>query len=426
VLELLDLRDRGERLEPTRLEPDPAVEATVRDILRRVREEGDAALLDLAMRFDGADLSRNGLVVGPDEFARAEGETPAILKDALEALVVRLTDLHRRQLPREWWDERDGVRFGEIVRPLRSVGCYVPGGRATYPSSVCMTVVPAVVAGVGRIVLVTPPQPDGSVPPAILCAAVRAGASAVIRSGGAQAVGALAFGTESVPAVDRVVGPGNAYVTEAKRQLAGIVGIDGLAGPTELVVVADGSADPRLCAVDLVAQAEHDPEAVTHLVTTDPSLVARVGEALGKEVSRAHRRAIVEEAIARARAILVRDDAQAAEVANDLAPEHLLVLLQEPRAFIAAIRSAGAIFLGPFSAVPFGDYGVASNHVLPTAGTARFSSGLRAADFVTVRSVVELDAGAARRFAPGAAAIARAEDFDAHARAMEARIQEVV
>ncbi len=419
MLALLDLRERGERLEPTRLEPDPDVAQIVRGILERVRAEGDAALLDLAATHDGARLS--GVVVGVEEIARAEAETPTELRVALDRLVERLTDLHARQLPREWWSERDGVRFGEIVRSLSAVGCYVPGGRAVYPSSVCMTVVPAVVAGVEQIVVCTPPQPDGRVPPPVLYAAARAGATTVIMSGGAQAIGALAFGTASVPRVDRVVGPGNAYVTEAKRQVSGVVGIDGLAGPSEVVVVADAGADPELAAIDLVAQAEHDPEAKTHLLTTDPALVDRVDRALHAELASAGRREIVEAAMRHARAIVVRDEDHAAEVANDLAPEHLLVMLADPLPFLAKVRNAGAIFLGPWSAVPFGDYGIVSNHVLPTAGTARFSAGLRAADFVTVSSVVELDAAAAAAFAPEASTIARSEGLVGHARAMEAR-----
>ncbi len=421
MLELLDLREGGERLEPTRLEIDPAVSDVVRDIVQRVREQGDDELIELVRRFDGADLSTSGLIVTPEEFDRARAQIPGELQDALDALVERLTVLHERQLPKEWWDDSDGVLAGEIVRPLRAVGCYVPGGRATYPSSVCMTVVPAVVAGVEQIVLSTPPQPDGSIPAAVLYAAARAGATLVVKSGGAQAIAALAFGTASVPAVDRIVGPGNAYVTEAKRQVAGQVGIDGLAGPSEVTVVAGPDADPRLCAVDLIAQAEHDPEAKTHFVTTEPSLVDAVREALESELVGAGRREIVEAAMAHARAIVVRDEDQAAQVVNDLAAEHLLVLLPHPSDFLSKVRNAGAIFLGPHTAVPFGDYGVASNHVLPTAGTARFTSGLRAADFVTVTSVVQMDAAAAARLGPDASAIARAEGLVGHARAMDIR-----
>ena len=302
------------------------------------------------------------------------------------------------------------------------MGCYVPGGRAVYPSSVCMTVVPAVVAGVEEIVLCTPPQADGTIAGARAVRGRRAGATYVAKTGGAQAVGAMAYGTESIPRVDRIVGPGNAYVTEAKRQVAGFVGIDGLAGPSELAIVADDDVDAHMAALDLIAQAEHDPEARTFFVTTSAELVGRV-EALELEAAlkKAGRRDIVDAALRYTRAVVVRDLDQAADVVNDLAAEHLQILLPEPGAFLPKVRNAGAIFLGRWTAVPFGDYGVASNHVLPTAGTARFSSGLRAADYVTVTSVVEMSGEAASRFAPGTCQIARAEGLVGHAKAMDAR-----
>jgi len=423
VLELLDLRDRRERLEPRSLEIDPTVADTVRGIIERVRAEGDEALFDLTLKFDGADLREAGLTVSPQEFQRAEETVPSELKAALDALVDRLTDLHRRQLPMEWWDERDGVRFGEIVRPLARAGCYVPGGRAEYPSTVAMTVVPAVVAGVEGVVVCTPPSPDGSIHPAVLYAAARAGATAVVKVGGAQAVAALGFGTASIQAVDRIVGPGNVYVTEAKRQVAGFVGIDGLAGPTELAVVADASADPAWIATDMVAQAEHDPEALAVLVAIDGSVVDRVGQALEAEVARAGRGDVVKAALAHARTVLVADDDQAVEFLDRLAPEHLHVVVADAPAFARRIRNAGAIFVGGFTPVPFGDYGVGSNHVLPTAATARFSSGLRAADFVKVSSVVEVSDGAAARLAPEVARIALAEGLPGHARAVEIRAE---
>jgi histidinol dehydrogenase len=423
VLELLDLRDRRERLEPRSLEIDPTVADTVGGIIERVRVEGDEALFDLTLKFDGADLREAGLTVSPQEFQRAEETVPSELKAALDALVDRLTDLHRRQLPLEWWDERDGVRFGEIVRPLARAGCYVPGGRAEYPSSVAMTVVPAVVAGVEGVVVCTPPSPDGSIHPAVLYAAARSGATAVAKVGGAQAVAALAFGTASIQTVDRIVGPGNVFVTEAKRQVAGFVGIDGLAGPTELAVVADASADPSWIATDLVAQAEHDPEALAVLVAFDGHVVDRVEQALEAEVARAGRGDVVNAALAHARTVLVADDDQAVEVLDRLAPEHLHVVMADAPAFAQRIRNAGAIFVGGFTPVPFGDYGVASNHVLPTAGTARFSSGLRAADFVKVSSVVEVSDGAAARLAPEVARIALAEGLPGHARAVEIRAE---
>ncbi len=424
MLELLDLRTRRERLEPRRLEIDPSVEQTVRGIVARVRHEGDAALLDLTLRLDGADLRERGLVVTPAEFERAEATVPTELKAAIDALVERLEDLHRRQLPPEWVDERGAVRFGELVKPIRAVGCYVPGGRAVYPSSVAMTVVPAVVAGVAEVVVATPPSADGSVHAPVLYAAVRSGATRVVKLGGAQAIAALAYGTDSVPAVDKVVGPGNAYVTEAKRQLTGVIGIDSLAGPSELALIADASADPAFLAADLVAQAEHDPEASAILITPDEDLLRATLEVLEAEVARAARREIVEPALRdHGRAVLVADLDHAAEVAGDLAPEHLQIVTEDPRALAVKVRSAGAIFLGPWTPVPFGDYGVASNHVLPTSGTARFSSGLRAADFVTVSGVVELSADAALALAPDVETIARAEGLLAHARAVTIRAE---
>jgi histidinol dehydrogenase len=421
MLELLDLRERGERLDATRLETDPTVADTVAGILQRVFVEGDEVLIELARRFDGAELEEGGVLVTDEEFDDAERGTALELRAALDDLIERLRGLAARQLPREWWEEREGVRFGEIVRPLESVGCYVPGGRAVYPSSVCMTVVPAVVAGVREIVLCTPPQQDGSIPAPVLYAARKAGAHYVAKTGGAQAVAAMAFGTESVPRVDRIVGPGNAYVTEAKRQVAGTVGIDGLAGPSELAIVAAGDVDIDMAALDLIAQAEHDPQARTFFITPDPDLVDRVAKALDEAIEDAGRREIVDAALDYTKAVLVRDLAQAAEVVNDLAAEHLLLLLDDPDRFLPGVRNAGAIFLGTWSAVPFGDYGVASNHVLPTAGTARFSSGLRASDYVTVSSVVELDKAGAARYAPGTSAIANAEGLVGHARAMDAR-----
>lgn len=423
MLELLDLRDRRERLEPRSLEMDPSVSDAVRDIIERVRAEGDDALFDLTLKFDGADLRPTGLTASPQEFQRAEETVPSELKAALDALVERLTDLHRRQLPMEWWDERDGVRFGEIVRPVARAGCYVPGGRAEYPSSVAMTVVPAVVAGVEEVMVCTPPSPDGSIHPAVLYAAARAGATAVAKIGGAQAVAALAFGTASIPAADRIVGPGNVYVTEAKRQVAGFVGIDGLAGPTELAIVADASADANWLAADLVAQAEHDPLALAVLIAFDAHVVNEVEKALEAEVARAGRSDVVNGALAHARTVLVADVDHAVEVVDGLAPEHLHVVLADAAPFAQRIRNAGAIFVGGFTPVPFGDYGVASNHVLPTGGTARFSSGLRSSDFVKIASVVEVSDGGAVRLAPEVARIALAEGLPGHARAVEIRAQ---
>jgi histidinol dehydrogenase len=421
TLQIVDLRGRTERLVPPRLALEPEVVQAVRGILADVRAKGDDALLELTLRFDGAELRTSGLVVSPEECAEAERLVPPELARAIEGMVERLRGLHERQLPREWWSEDGGVRSGEIVRPVLRAGCYVPGGRASYPSTVCMTVVPARVAGVEEVVVCTPPAPDGSVPPLVLVAAQRAGADGVVKVGGAQAVAAMAYGTDSVPAVDVIVGPGNVYVTAAKREVAGEVGIDALAGPSELAIVADDTARPEILAADLIAQAEHDPLAATTLVTTDASLLTGVAAALEAEVVRAARRDVVDASLQLARGVLVEDEGRAAEVVNDLAPEHLQIVLADPRGFLSSIRNAGAIFVGELTAVPFGDYGVGSNHVLPTMGTARFTAGLRAADFVTVSSVVEVTEEGLGRLGPEVAAVARAEGLDGHARAVELR-----
>jgi histidinol dehydrogenase len=423
VLERIDLRDRRVRLEPPRVEPDPSLADAVRSILSRVRDRGDEAVLDLTLRLDGADLRERGLVATPDEVDAAGSTLPLDLRHAIDGLVEWLRELHARQLPREWQEERDGVLFGEIVRPVEVAGCYVRGSRAVYPSSVAMMVVPAVTAGVPRVVVCTPPASDGSVDPAVLYAARRAGASTVVKAGGAQAIGALAFGTRSVPRVDRIVGPGSRHVTEAKRQVSGVVGVDGVAGPTELVLIADASADPRWVAIDLLAQAEHESDARITLIVTDEPVLRGIEEHLEAEAPRARRRGIVEEALRHARVVLVPDADHAIEVANDLAPQHLQIVVDDPVRLGARIRNAGAVFVGAFAAVPFGDYGVGSNHVLPTAGTARFASALRASDFVKVMSVVELDRGAAERFAPEVSTIAQHEGLDGHARAAEVRTE---
>jgi histidinol dehydrogenase len=424
MLTTLDLRERGGRLEPTKLEIDPATAETVREILQRVFVEGDEVLIELAAKFDGVDLSETGILVRDDEYEVAERETPAELRRALDDLIERLRDLATRQTPREWWHEHDGVRYGEIVRPLRTVGCYVPGGRARYPSTVAMTVVPAVVAGVEEIVVCTPAQSDGTVHAPVLYAARRAGASYVAKTGGAQAVAAMAYGTESIPAVDRIVGPGNVYVTEAKRQVAGFVGIDGLAGPSELAIVAAGDVDPRTVALDLIAQAEHDPHARTYFLTPDRGLLDAVTDAFEEELPKAGRTQILEQSAKHTKLILVRDLDHAIDAVNDLAAEHVLLEVDEPDELLPRLRNAGAVFLGRWTAVPFGDYGIASNHVLPTAGTARFSSGLRASDYVTVSSVIKMSPEAARRYTPGTSAIARAEGLVGHAKAMDARAEE--
>lgn len=397
---------------------DPAVIEGARAICDRVREEGDAALVDLTRLYDGAEVDGR-LLVSPEEIAAAS--VPPDLEEALRAMAGRLGDLHARQVPQGWEETTAGLRFGEVVRPVAAAGCYVPGGRASYPSSVLMTVVPAKVAGVPRVVLCSPPAADGTLPPAVLVAARIGGADEVYRVGGAQAVAALAYGTASIAPVDVIVGPGNVWVTAAKREVSGVVGIDGLAGPTELVVVADATADPAVLAADLVAQAEHDPLARATLVSLDAALVEKVDAALEAEVAGSPRREVVEAAMGSAAAIVVRDEEAAAIVVDAMAPEHLQVVVADPRAFLDRVRSYGAAFLGPWTPVSFGDYGAGSNHVLPTMRTARFSSGLRAADFVTVSSFVEGSPESLAALGPEVELVARAEGLPGHARASEVR-----
>ena len=405
--------------EPEPVALDDGVVSEVRRIIEAVRTGADEALIDLTRRHDGADVS-GGLEVPRQRWTEARTRVPHDLRSALEGMAERLRELHARQLPKPWTARGLGYTYGEVVRPLDSVGCYVPGGRAAYPSTVLMTVVPARVAGVRRVAVCTPPAEDGSVSDAVLCAADIARADALHRVGGAQAVAALAYGTESIRRADKIVGPGNVWVTEAKREVAGAVGIDGLYGPSELVIVADESAEPRWLAADLVAQAEHDPLARTTLLALHPDLAHTVEATLARDVAASPRRDIVERSIAHTRLVIAPDERVAAQVVDRLAPEHLQVVTGEPEAFLERVRSFGAAFLGP-TPVSFGDYGVGSNHVLPTMGTARFSSGLRASDFVTVSSFVRADREGLAWFGPEVETVARAERLAGHARASELR-----
>ena len=417
-----DLRSGAAFARP-RAADEPRFRAEARAILERVRAEGDAALLALTLEFDGASLETTRVPSEAIEVTR--GALPPALREAIDAAAERLRELSAHQLPVEWYEERDGIRSGEVVRPLRRVGCYVPGGRAAYPSTVLMTCIPARAAGVEEVVVCTPPHPDGSLSAAVLYACAVAGATEVHAVGGAQAVAALAYGTESIAPVDRIVGPGNAWVTAAKAEVAadGLVAIDGLAGPTELVLVADATADPRAIAADLIAQAEHDPLAEATLVSWDEDLIEAARAALERRSKDASRSDVLAASLPRARALLVRDEDQAAEVADAIAPEHLQVITEDAHAFLKRVGSFGAAFLGPHTPVSLGDYGVGSNHVLPTLGTARFASGLRASDFVTVSSVVEATVEGLAAVAPGVVELARAEGLDGHADAVEVRLE---
>jgi histidinol dehydrogenase len=400
------------------------VDAAVAAIIAEVRARGDAALVEYTARFDRwrpADAA--ALRVTEEEIEAALRGVPAGLRAALDLAARRIEAFHRAQMPRdlEMRDEA-GLCLGLRWTPLDAVGLYVPGGKAAYPSSVLMNAIPARVAGVPRLAMCVP-APDGALNPLVLAAARRAGVSEIWRLGGAQAVAAMAWGTESLAPVDRIVGPGNVYVAEAKRQVFGRVGIDSIAGPSEVVILADAANDPRHVALDLLAQAEHDEAAQSILVADDAAFADAVVAAVEAELATLPRAAIAGESWRRHGAvILVRDWAEAAPLVDRLAPEHLQLMLAEPRAALAGIRHAGAAFLGRFCPEALGDYVAGPNHVLPTGRTARFASGLSVFDFLKRTTWVEADQAGLAAIGPAAVALAEAEGLDAHARSVAVRL----
>jgi histidinol dehydrogenase len=428
VLPVVDLRgsdrDSAGLLPRAPAEAVEAARAEVRRLVEDVAERGDAAVAEAARRFDGVDTAPAAWRATQDELAAAEAALDPGLRAALVDAIERARAFHEAQRPADVvWSERTGVRLVQRFLPVARAGVYVPGGRGAYPSSVVMNVVPAQAAGVGQVALATPPGPGGRGHVAILGAAALLGVDEVWLLGGAQAVAALACGTETVPAVDSVTGPGNLYVALAKREVAGRVRIDGYAGPTEVAVLADASADPLLVAVDLVAQAEHDPLAACLLVTDDADLWKAVEPLLAQEVAAAAHRDRVEAAFAGQSAVVLCDDRAAMlAVAEAFAPEHLELLVADPGELAARVRNAGAVFVGPWTPVALGDYAAGTNHVLPTAGTARFASGLSTLDFLRTMQVATFDRDALAVAAPTVAALSAAEDLPAHGRAVAARL----
>lgn len=401
--------------------PDEAARA-VEAILARVHAEGDAALCALTTEFDGVELSPEGLAVKEKEIEAAYGAVSERFVEAVRLARERIAGFHSRKLPATWVETApDGTRLGQLIRPVGGAGVYVPGGRARYPSSVLMNVVPARVAGVPRVVMTTPPGPGGKIDPHVLVAANEAGVNEVFRVGGAQAVAALAYGTERISRVDKIVGPGNIYVTLAKRAVFGLVGIDSLAGPSEVLVVADETADPRYVAADLLAQAEHDPLARVLLITTSRALALRVSEALKEEFAALGGPETVKRALTLSAAVIAPDVGAAVDYANRFAPEHLELMVADPLSVLEKVDNAGGVFLGPFSPVPMGDYIAGPNHVLPTGGTARFFSPLGVEDFLKRINVVGLSPEAFKELAPPAALLASVEGLPAHGRAIKIR-----
>jgi histidinol dehydrogenase len=424
----LDTRDAGFEAAFTALlgqarETTEDVSAAVATIIADVRARQDAALIDATLRFDRLALTPETLRVDTATIDDAVASIPAPLMEALDIAAIRITTFHEAQRPADLrMDDATGLTLGMRWSPLDAVGLYVPGGKAAYPSSVLMNALPARVAGVGRIAMCVP-SPDGVLNPLVLAAARRAGVSEIYRVGGAQAVAAMAYGTETIAPVDRIVGPGNAYVAEAKRQVFGRVGIDAIAGPSEVVILADASSDPRRVAVDLLAQAEHDEAAQAILITDDAVFADAVVAAVEAELPTLPRAAIAGASWRHHGAVvLVRDWTEAAELVNRLAPEHLQIMLRNAEAVFATIRHAGAVFIGDGCPEAVGDYVAGPNHVLPTGRTARYASGLSVFDFLKRTTWVSGAASALGTIGPAAVALAEAEGLHAHARSVALRL----
>ncbi|MBV8838007.1 MAG: histidinol dehydrogenase [Alphaproteobacteria bacterium] len=399
------------------------VEQAARAILAEVAARGDAALIELTRKFDRVDLAAIGLRVTPAELEAATAACEARALDALKLARERIEAYHRRQLPKDdRWTDPLGVELGSRWTAIEAVGLYVPGGTAAYPSSVLMNAVPAKVAGCPRVVMVVP-APDGKLNPLVLAAAKLAGVDEIYRIGGAQAVAALAYGTATIAPVAKIVGPGNAYVAAAKRLVFGRVGIDMIAGPSEVLIIADGSANPEWAAADLLAQAEHDTAAQSILITDDAVFAGRVAQAVEGQLKSLPRGAVAAASWRDFGAIILvgkLDDAVA--LTDAIAPEHLEIETHDPDALAAKVRNAGAIFLGRHTPEAIGDYVAGSNHVLPTARSARFSSGLGVLDFMKRTSILRLDADALAKLGPAAIALGEAEGLDAHARSVAMRL----
>lgn len=394
----------------------------VEQILAEVKARGDAAVLEYTRRVDGVDLSR--LQVTEEEIEEGWQDTPASLRRSLKFAAGRIRAFHESQPVQSWAKAGDLGGLGQVIRPLARIGVYVPGGSAAYPSSVLMAAVPAAVAGVKDIVVTSPPNRLGKLPPSVLAAARIAGANAVFKVGGAQAIAALAFGTESVPRVDKIVGPGNLFVVLAKRMVYGQVGIDGLPGPTETLIIADETARPQWLAADLIAQAEHDPLASALLLTPSLDLALRVQAEVAKQVADLPRQDIAVQSLAgRGGIVITRSIEQAIDLANEYAPEHLCLAVKDARSWLGRIHNAGGVFLGEMASEALGDYAMGPSHIMPTGGTARFSSAVNVLDFVKVINVFGIDEREARVISPAAAEIAEAEGLMGHANAIRRRLE---
>lgn len=411
-----------QRIVNRRGEREERIEGRVAEIVRTVRRQGDRALLRYTRLFDGVRLAGKEIEVKKSEIDRAMAKVSQKDLRALRLAAKRIAAFHRRQIEKSWgYRDALGLYLGQRITPLERVGVYVPGGKAAYPSTVLMNVLPAKVAGVKEVVMTSPVGRDGAI---VLAAARIAGVDRIFRVGGAQAIAALAFGTERIPKVDKIVGPGNIYVAAAKRMVFGEVDIDSIAGPSEILILSDGSAEPDYVAADMLSQAEHDELAAALCITPSMALAKRIDAALERQLKGAKRQAITLKALKRYGAIIVvRNLSEGVEVANAIAPEHVELMMRNPRRWLGSIRNAGAIFVGPYSTPPLGDYMAGPNHVLPTGGSARFFSPLGSYDFLKRTSVIEAGKKALRSLAPKITHLARLEGLDDHARAVEARFR---
>jgi len=391
-------------------------EKIVKEIISEVKQKGDRALISFTKKYDRVELSPDELKVSEEEIKQAYKKIKKGFFDSLTKAIQNITAYHRKQKSDEWFETLPlDVVLGQRLIPLERVGVYVPGGRATYPSSVLMNVIPAKVAGVKEIILVSPPP----ISPYVLVAAAEVGVNSIFKVGGAQAIAALAYGTETIPKVDKIVGPGNIYVTLAKKEVFGVVGIESLAGPSDVLIIADSDAEPEFIAADLLAQAEHDPSSSAVLLTNSEKIIEKVEKEINKQVAKLSRRKIIEQA--EIVLLLVETIRQAVEVANRIAPEHLELEIGSPQRFLEQIKNAGAIFLGPHSPVAVGDYIAGPNHVLPTGGTARFSSPLGVYDFVKHQSIIGYTKPALKNVWKDITLLAEIEGLDAHARSIDIR-----
>lgn len=400
-------------------------EDTVKEIVANVRENGDRAVFSYTAKFDGITLDANSLVVTDAEIEEAYNNVDEDLLAVIKKALVNIREYHQKQVQQSWFTTKDnGILLGQKVTPLENVGVYVPGGKAVYPSSVLMNIVPAKIAGVDHIYMTTPAGKDGKVPASTLVAAKEAGVDRIYKVGGAQAIAALAFGTESIPKVDKIVGPGNIYVALAKKAVFGHVSIDSIAGPSEILVLCDESANPRFVAADLLSQAEHDEMASAILVTTDPMLAKQVEREIQGFLAVLSRREIIEKSLDAYGFILIaKDEAQAIDAVNAIASEHLEIVTKNPYETMTKVRNAGAIFLGSYSSEPLGDYFAGPNHVLPTNGTARFFSALSVDDFIKKSSIISYSKEALLAIHEDIETFAKCEQLTAHANSIHVRFE---